>query len=120
MQTFIPYSNLQKIIRAIKYLRMGRTYGWQKHPCVPMWYNNLVWLQYYYNLCIDEWEKRGYQNNMDKSYQGRFYKDFERPNWLGNKALHDSHKSNLLRKDKQFYSKYGWNVPDSLEYIWPK
>ena len=35
------------------------------------------------------------------------------------KKIHASHRSNLLRKDPEFYGKYGWTEPDNLEYIWP-
>jgi hypothetical protein len=33
--------------------------------------------------------------------------------------LHDSHRSNLLRKDPQWYGQFGWTVPDDLPYVWP-
>jgi len=41
------------------------------------------------------------------------------PKWFGKKEFHDSHKSNLLRKDKEFYSKFGWKEKDNLDYVWP-
>lgn len=40
--------------------------------------------------------------------------------WLGNEFFHESHQSNLLRKDYAYYSQFNWNVPDDLPYIWPK
>jgi hypothetical protein len=45
------------------------------------------------------------------------------PEWWGNKKFHDSHKSNLLKKDFDFYSQYRWSfateVPkdEIFEYI---
>jgi len=40
------------------------------------------------------------------------------PPWVGRKDFHDSHKSNLLRKDFEFYKKYDWNIPSDLPYVW--
>jgi hypothetical protein len=137
MQTFLPYANFKKSLQCLDYKRLGkqrveayqihkaitlakqgRHYGWQSHPCVSLWYEHQTYLAYYYNLCIDEWVKRGYKNTMDKMYDGKFYTCVRKPHWLGNKKFHDSHKSNLLRKDKNFYSKYKWNISDNLEYYW--
>ena len=41
------------------------------------------------------------------------------PLWLGHSELHASHRSNLLRKDKSFYSQYNWNESADLPYVWP-
>ena len=49
------------------------------------------------------------------------YKDcnHKKPEWVYNAALHRSHKSNLLRKDYLYYSKYyDTNIPIDLPYIW--
>jgi hypothetical protein len=42
-----------------------------------------------------------------------------KPNWIGDEKFHASHRSNLLRKDKEFYGKFGWAEPDDLPYFWP-
>ena len=47
------------------------------------------------------------------------YNDTGAPKWLGNKKFHASHRSNLLRKDREWYSQFGWTEPDDLPYIWP-
>lgn len=36
------------------------------------------------------------------------------PDWFGNEDFHKAHRSNLLRKDMQFYSQYGWSEPISM------
>jgi hypothetical protein len=41
------------------------------------------------------------------------------PPWLGNESFHASHRSNLLRKNPAWYSKFGWSESDNLEYVWP-
>jgi hypothetical protein len=41
------------------------------------------------------------------------------PSWLGDPQFHAAHRSNLLRKDPEYYGKFGWTEPDDLEYPWP-
>jgi hypothetical protein len=41
------------------------------------------------------------------------------PYWLGQRAVHLSHRSSLLRKDFSYYSAQFPDVPDDLEYVWP-
>ena len=41
------------------------------------------------------------------------------PPWLGDSRFHDSHKSNLFRKDPEYYSVFGEEVPHDLPYFWP-
>ena len=40
------------------------------------------------------------------------------PPWLGDERVHASHRSNLLRKDKDFYSKYNWSESNDMPYYW--
>lgn len=41
-----------------------------------------------------------------------------RPWWLGDPGFHAGHRSNLLRKDPDHYSRFGWLEPDDLPYVW--
>jgi hypothetical protein len=41
------------------------------------------------------------------------------PLWFGKRKFHRAHKSNLLRKDRKYYLKYFWFVPNNLPYVWP-
>jgi hypothetical protein len=41
------------------------------------------------------------------------------PPWLGDEALHLSHRSALLRKDPGHYRLRWPGVPDDLPYVWP-
>ena len=70
----------------------------------------------YFNMCVDEWKKRGYNNNM--KYE-EISGDVIYPPWVGDANFHLSHKSNLLRKQPDHYSKYFLNIPYDLPYIWP-
>lgn len=115
------------------------TKGYKNHPATKMWKDNLDSLLIYYQACIDEWVSRGGKasNYMPiepvflngKSYIGYYpWPESERilieyknkaPFWLGNSKLHESHRSNLLRKDRQFYSQFNWECSDDLPYYWP-
>lgn len=56
-----------QIIKAIQSLHEGGsicTKGYINHPATRMWIDYEDALYHYYNLCLDEWEKRGYNNTM--------------------------------------------------------
>ena len=97
-----------------------RKIGWLNHPAVLMWLGYEDALAQYHNLCIEEWVRRGYNNTMDLLPHSVVIEQIEMPKWVGNRKFHNSHKSNLLRKDRKFYSQYKWKVGDDLPYIWPK
>ena len=131
MQTFLPYPDIAMSLRCLDYKRLGKQRveamqlvdaltkgtGWRNHPCCDMWRNNINALKLYHNMSISAWVERGYNNTMVKY-------DLPKgpiilPSWFGVKAFHDSHKSNLLRKQPRHYSQFNWDVPDDLEYVWP-
>jgi hypothetical protein len=133
MQTFLPYPDFEKSLAALDYRRLGKqrveamqlirsidgtsqSKGWSNHPAKHMWKNNLLALKHYHNLAITEWKRRGYNNNMVLyDIDG----DIEYPRWFGNEAFHAAHRSNLLRKNKEYYKQFGWDESDDLPYIWP-
>ena len=130
MQTFLPYADFQKTAKCLDDKRLGKQrveclqilkaiyipdYGWRHHPAVNMWKDYPHALQSYMNTCIREWIDRGFKNTMAIEKLDRF---IELPQWLGNATLHASHRSNLLRKDKQFYSKFKWKENDCMPYYW--
>lgn len=136
MNTFLPYSNFSKSAQCLDNKRLGKQrveawqiylsltqkdYGWKNHPCVKMWEGHEQALLYYGFFICYEWQLRGFKDTMKdkflnelKTFKGYMYMPF----WLGNKKFHDAMKSNLLRKDKAYYSKFGWKVRDNLSYIW--
>lgn len=138
MNTFLPYADCIKSAQSLDYRRLGkqrveafqlikiigigpRTNGkvtpWYNHPATQMWINHVEALKYYYNCMVEEWIYRGYNNTM-KLYP---ISDFKYPSWFGNDDFHLSHRSNLLRKDRNFYQeKFEYGLVDSLPYIWPK
>jgi len=133
MQTFLPYYEYLPTAKTLDYRRLGNqrrenkqiisaiegiTKGWRTHPATIMWEKNLDSLKLYANTIIEEWIFRGYKNTME-FYALPPLNEIEHPWWLGCEAFHASHRSNLLRKKFEFYSKFGWTEPDNLPYIWP-
>ena len=133
MQTFLPYKSFKESFKVLDYRRLGKqrveayqilnvllgrtkTKGWVNHPATKMWKGYENALKQYLNECIDHWIARGYNNNMKKEViEG----DIVYPHWLGDDSFHSTHRSNLLRKDKEFYSQYMWTESDDMEYYWP-
>ncbi len=141
MNTFLPYSSFVKSAQCLDYKRLGKqrveawqiylaltkeNYGWKNHPIVKMWKGSEKALLLYGWYVCQEWTKRGFKDNVmwDRFINEmnlKFHKkDVLYPYWLGNKKFHASMRSNLLRKDKNYYSKFGWKEPDNLPYYWIK
>ena len=133
MQTFLPYPNFEKSLRALDSRRLGKqrveafqilniilkrtkTKGWVNHPAVKMWKNYPNALKIYFNFSLREWKKRGYINNMKSE---RVAGKIVMPRWIGDKKFHASHRSNLLRKNEEYYSRFKWKESKNLDYIWP-
>jgi len=138
MQTFLPYPDFAASAACLDNKRLGKqrveclqilkalsdeTYGWQNHPAVEMWciYKRPL-LNYGKAICA-EWLKRGYKDTcygkmvvLLDEFDIVYYR---KPTWLGNSAFHDSHRSNLLRKDPIHYGQFGWTEPNNLPYVWP-
>ena len=132
MQTFLPYSDFRKSMKVLDWRRLGKqrveahqilnvllerteTKGWRNHPITKMWdgYENL--LKHYFNICVEEWMERGYNNNMNfEPIEG----DIKYPDWLGDELFHSSHRANLLRKDSEYYSQFEWKEDSENPYAW--
>ena len=131
MQTFLPYESFRESAKVLDWRRLGKQrvegmqiinaienpnkQGWQNHPATVMWTPYVPALKHYTNIIIMEWIDRGYNNNMlHEVIDG----DIVYPSWLGNDLFHSSHRANLLRKDKEFYSKFCWNEDSDNPYAW--
>jgi hypothetical protein len=137
MQTFLPYADFRKSFKVLDYKRLGKQRaeaitlinvingvmkdgqppkGWINHPITIMWRPYIDALKLYTNLCIEEWKSRGYQNSIS------FFEieeiKIELPDWLGFEPFHASHRSNLLKKDYEFYKQYDWIEDPNDPYIW--
>lgn len=130
VQTFLPYPDFQKSVKCLDFRRLGKQRseameiieaikygtGWKYHTAVTMWRGYLEALKEYYNTVIWEWIERDYETTMP-IFQ---VKEVVYPHWFGDEAFHASHRSNLLRKNPQWYGQFGWIEPDNLPYVWPK
>jgi hypothetical protein len=138
MQIFLPYPDMKKSLQALDNKRLGKqrveTYqiisaitqrpkldgtpykGWLNHPCTVMWKGHLPALKMYLNYSITEWIARGFKNTMQ--LEDYVEDQVVLPPFFGNKKFHASHRSNLLKKEPEFYSKYGWTEDPSDPYVW--
>ena len=134
MQTFLPYSDYDRSAQVLDNRRLGKQRsealtilriidnrtekrGWRTHPAVLMWKGYAEALKLYMNVCIKEWAARGFENRIPLERIN--HKRLVLPWWLGREELHSSHRANLLRKDPNFYGKYGWNEDSKMKYWWP-
>ena len=135
MQTFLPVPSFLESARFLDDARLGKqrvetyqvirtldgvTHGWRHHPAVKMWrgYESAL-LDYGVAVC-DEWVRRGHIDTVgSKLLVHARTTPAVPPPWMGDERLHASHRSNLLRKDPEFYGKFGWTDPPDLPYWWP-
>jgi hypothetical protein len=136
VQTFLPYSDVEMSAKVLDDRRLGKqrveayqvvrtlvglTQGWRNHPAVRMWRGHLPALIDYGLVVCREWTRRGNADTVhDKLLEHRTEEDPALlPPWFGHPLLHASHRSNLLRKDPEYYGRFGWTEPPDLPYFWP-
>jgi hypothetical protein len=138
MQTFLPYPDIIKTAKCLDYRRLGKQrveawqiycaitdpdYGWQNHPSVNMWRENKDFLLKYGIAICKEWIGRGYNDAMLNRFENVVkisnIAESKKPQWFGLSDFHASHRSNLLRKDFEYYKQFGWIESDDLQYVWP-
>lgn len=136
MQTFLPYPDFSVSARILDRARLGKqrveakqiilalenqNYGWQNHPAVKMWRGHSLALAGYGLAICNEWRARGYQDSLWDFFWARCNGlSFTSPKWLGDNDFHESHRSNLLRKNPEHYKVFFPNTPIDLPYKWPQ
>ena len=136
MQTFLPYESFEKSASVLDWRRLGKQrvegmqiinaienpnpQGWKNHPITIMWTPYVTALKHYTNVMIREWISQGYNNNMELYDVDEFIEDdmVHFPYWLGKEEFHSSHRANLLRKDYEYYSQFGWKENPKSPYVW--
>lgn len=150
MQTFLPYADFERSARALDGLRLGKQrvetlqilnaltlpdHGWRHHPAVKMWSGcEEALVRYGLEVCA-VWAERGFDDTCATKLadtlrqragveqvrtQRQLAADGDLPAWLGDDAVHRTHRSALLRKDPDHYRPiFGPDEPDDLEYVWP-
>lgn len=143
MQTFIPYPDFRKSAECLDRQRLGKqrveSYqllkamngeskkgGWVNHPACVMWKDYRDALVLYSVIVCDVWIERGYKDTCREkilaysSIPGKIPGNVKLPPWWGREDIHSSHRANLIRKDAEFYLKYGWTEAPIDGYVWPK
>jgi hypothetical protein len=145
MQTFITDFNMKKNAENLDNKRLGKQRieglqiasilidksnikkGWRNHPAVKMWQGYEGFLLYFYLQWIfHEWIKKCFKNEKCAETYERLcnvckYPGFENiktPKWLDVHFI-ESHRSNLIRKNPEFYKPLFPDTKEGLEYIWP-
>lgn len=143
MQTFLPYPSFSESARCLDYRRLGKQRveckqlllalgvpvgehepkptAWANHPAARMWRGHEASLCTYAMLICVEWMRRGYKDSLWNQFRSAYptVAGTPDPNWIGYDAFHASHRSNLLRKDRAWYGRFGWLEPADLDYVWP-
>lgn len=143
MQTFLPYPDFRQSAAALDTPRLGKQrvealqtlralvipeYGWQSHPAIRMWMGHVPALTMYGLAMVDEWTKRGFDDNTrdnicefaPQAAHPDYAAKILLPPWLGDPEFHLSHRSNLIRKDPHFYEQVFPGTERGLEYVWPE
>src|SRR4051794_33735498 len=129
MQTFLPVADFQESARLLDPARLGKQrvetlqvlraleltdYGWASHPVVTMWRGRTAGLVAYGLAMVRGWRERGFADSTETliaefapDVVGRPQAELAAagllPSWVGDEALHRSHRSNLLAKDPEYY-----------------
>ncbi|BAJ76215.1 hypothetical protein MTES_3251 [Microbacterium testaceum StLB037] len=141
MQTFLPYPSFAESAAVLDTKRLGKQrvetfqllraltvpgHGWRNHPAAKMWVGFLPALVSYGLAMTDEWIVQGRNDTVREKIRvfapevdGLSQADLVVPAWLGDEAFHLSHRSNLIRKDADFYVPRFGPVPADLPYVWP-
>ena len=147
MQTFMPLPSFVESAAALDYRRLGKQRvevkqllhalgvpvggplppkpsSWRNHPAARMWKGYEFNLVVYGAAMCQEWISRGYCDSLAPQFleASRLFlgKPVSQPPWMGNPEFHAAHRSNLLRKLPDHYSRFGWTEPHDLPYIWPE
>lgn len=148
MQTFLPFESFAETAAVLDQRRLGKQrvevlqilraltrdgYGWRSHPAVLMWKGHEEALGAYGRAIVDAWTALGFDDTTWDSIsveltelgitavrgQDELGAVGKLPPWLGDPALHDSHRAALLRKDPDHYRSLFPQTPDDLPYHWP-
>lgn len=144
MQTFLPYASFRRTARVLDSRRLGKQrvealqilraleiedYGWKSHPVVRMWRGYTEALVTYGATMVAEWSARGFGDTclcqmVEFAPRARSQRALAEagalPSWLGDRALHRSHRSVLVQKDPGYYRPRFPGVPEDLPYVWPE
>ncbi|MFD5830491.1 MSMEG_6728 family protein [Lentzea sp. NPDC060358] len=149
MQTFLPCPDFAATARVLDQRRLGKQrvetlqiqralvvpgHGWRHHPAVKMWAGfEEALVRYGAEMCA-AWRERGFADTCEATMRAdlaeardvtlvRTQEELalagDLPPWIGDEAVHRSHRSALVRKMPEHYRRFFPDVPDDLPYVWP-
>ena len=86
------------------------------HPIHKMWSGYAECLKDYHNAILMECLDRGIKTIIQPLQVDK--RKMKIPPFIGSRKFHNSHKSNLLRKNPEWYSQFKWNVKSDIPYFW--
>lgn len=100
---------------------------WKHHPLVLQWRDHLpLLIQYQRNVCRIDAGNSGILEKCEMLFEEAVSQEACEaevsivPAWLGSTAYHQSHQSNLIRKDAVHYRSQFPDAMEGLSYVWPK
>jgi len=140
VQTFYTDTTYEGTAKVLDYQRLGKQRveakqiltalvfgtGWVNHPATKMWRGAELGLCHYGIVMCEEYSRRGYgkESVLQEYFENmatRFTpEDNDEPVWADDEVLILSHRSGLVRKNPEIYAPIWPDVPDDLEYAWPK
>src|SRR3954453_380180 len=129
MQTFLPVADFTESARLLAEPRLGKQRveclqvlralelpdcGWANPPVGATWRGHTAGLVVYSLAMVRVWRERGFADSTETliaefapEVVGRPQEELATegllPSWVGDEALHRSHRSNLLAKDPEYY-----------------
>lgn len=111
-------------------------HGWRNHPAAKMWAGHRGSLMDYHLAVCAQWTALGFADTTVASTLATFEQPsladpdadtvevwrrggHRPPSWLGDDAVHRSHRSRLRQKDPDHYRPLFPDTPDDLDYVWP-
>jgi hypothetical protein len=139
--TFLPYRSFAASAACLDKARLGKqrvevrwilealndkSHRLHNHPATRMWRGYRDALVAYGLAVCDEFIARKGDDNQRPlilAHRTTEYVPTEGnvplPKWLGRDSFHASHRGNLMKKDYQWYSTFGWTDSPLLPYEWP-
>ena len=136
MQTFVPEATAELVAVTLDRRRLGKqrveayqilraltggSHGWSNHPATVMWRGHEAGLAHYGVTMCRAWVGLGYKDTcLDKIAAIVTPDPDDLPWWWGNELVVESHRSNLVRKDPEHYSRLWPAVTPGMPYMWPR
>lgn len=131
MQTFIVEYDYDLSARRLDIKRLGKQRveclqllngQFPNHPASKMWRGHEAELRRYMKAVCKTWELLGFKDSCWTQVVYLNLPETGKPKWMVDlvtfdKVIH-SHRSNLIRKEPEYYGKFWPDVPNNVPYFW--